>query len=282
MSEYVWIRGDGEEVRLSGEQGVLAALYSGQIADEDLVRVPETGKWVRARELKERIEASMGAAPGVSGEPGPTGFSDPAPEFESWEPPEADPDPNAAMGEVGGLVERMEAEGWSQNNAPWRRYFARIADFSLVGFGLLVTLLIFVPDFFLRETASLVLFVLLLVGMPLVDALFLSRWHTSPGKWMLSVRTVPLVGTIGFEAALSRSWSMIVRGMWFSIPLLAMIPLIISCSRASKGERLAWEQAYGTVTMTRGFGWPFLVFLAVIGALLGLQVLGTMAEQGMY
>jgi hypothetical protein len=296
MPGFRWIDASGREHRFPDERALLKALFVGEIQDEDLVFVPGSGAWVRASEVKERVGESLGSDPDEKvhrpnqadpHEPfqfraGPygAGFAEGASSGSIWEEALQADNGLGKYGErddPGGLIAELEQAGWKRDNAPWRRYFARLGDVMIAALALGVLGEIVAPDLAGETSESGMLFLAILIAVPLLDGLFLSKWHTSPGKWMLSVRTVPVSGAISFGDAYARSWSMLMRGMWFGVPFLSLIPLIGSYSKASAGERLAWEKASGTVTLKGQFGLPFLMFLGLVA----LAIFGVLIEAGL-
>jgi len=294
MSSYRWIGPNGEETEFQGEEQVLAALYSGRIDDQDLIRMPNSGSWVKAHEVKAQIVGSMrGIAPQAAPVAAPPSAPEAAPAAspsEGWaraagaEPWSAQVSSESTMAAVaparalprgttpwwGAQYDEPQdaprPDEWVETTAPWRRYWARSIDLLISAFvAFIVGALLFpaVLDGPQADTTISILAVILV--FPLLDALFLSQWNTSPGKWMLSLRTVPASGGITFGRAYSRAWSMLARGTWFWFPLLCMIPLVDSCIKASSGEKLPWEKNYETRTIARGLGWPFAVLIVGAG-----------------
>jgi len=59
MESYRWIGPEGEEVEFPTEEELLSFLFSGRIHDRDLVRLPNSNAWVKARDLRERIQETV-------------------------------------------------------------------------------------------------------------------------------------------------------------------------------------------------------------------------------
>lgn len=262
VEDYRWIRSDGQEIHFSDRREILAMILSGEIGQDDLVRITADGGWVRAAELRATLESALDAEASSRG----SGYEErePAPGWSrEGSPGDQHPDP-----------------AWSAAEAPWRRYFARMFDFAVAGVALGIPLGILFPALFIDDSLDGVLTVLgVLVGFPVLDALFLSKWQTSPGKWLLSVRTVRPDGRrLTFGDALGRSYGVLIKGMWFGIPLLAIIPLLMAHSRASRGEPQPWERATGTRTEVRPFGVKLLLFLVLVGLFIVLLALDSVAQ----
>ena len=246
-----WIRGDGQEVRVSDRCEMLAMILSGDIGERDFVRISPDGSWIRAGEVMETLVSGLDRDdPSRS-----SGSEDRGPKpggAEPQSPPPYDPAPP-----------------WTPKEAPWRRYFARIFDFVLGGMAVAVTLGLLFPAVWNAGSFEGWVAVLgVLVGFPVLDAVCLSKWQTSPGKWLLSVRTVRPDGRrLTYGAALGRAYGVMVSGMWFGIPILAIIPLARAHLRASRGEAQPWEKSTGTRTEVRPLQlrfWLLLIFGVVV------------------
>ena len=107
---------------------------------------------------------------------------------------------------------------------PWRRFFARWVDLSLA--SLIVSFMIVevlwirpVPGDFLNA----VLAVLTAFALVPVEAYMLSRWGTTPGKYMMGMRIEAAEGGfLSWQQALEREWAVLRDGMCFQIPLLTL------------------------------------------------------------
>ena len=259
--EYRWIRPDGREVLISDRRKILSMTLSGEIGDDDLVRMSDDRPWVRASELRRTMESTLDVEPPLTG-------------FESTAPGKENP-----WGAQHSEEQGESNSTWSPNDAPWRRYFARLFDLTVASLAVGIVAAIVFPAGFADDSADGLLFLAVaLVGFPVLDALFLSKWQTSPGKWLLSVRTIRSDGsTLSFEAAFGRAYRVIMQGMWFGLPLLAIIPLIIARGRVSRREPQPWEVTSGTRTEVQPLGPKFFLFLCAIAVMLALFFAETMA-----
>lgn len=127
---------------------------------------------------------------------------------------------------------------------PWRRYFARIFDFNLY---------YFLTRFFLSEVLyihlsstalnqwliSLIAFVLMI----LIEPFFLSKFATTPGKWILSLYvTNEKDEKLSYKAALKRSWNLFQYGYGFNIPLFNLYRLYKSYTTVDQGHLAPWDE----------------------------------------
>lgn len=127
---------------------------------------------------------------------------------------------------------------------PWRRYFARYFDLALYT---TVYQLAAVLIFRRSDTGNLswrILFTILgLAAMLFVEPLFLSRWGTTPGKWLLGLRVEERGGgRLTYDAALGRTFEVITQGMGLEIPLYTLFKLYHSYKEYTDGSSfLPWE-----------------------------------------
>lgn len=252
-----WIRPDGKEVSFPDRPTLLSKILGGHVGETDLVRLTDDGPWVKAGEVSDSLQVALDEE--VRSHKSRA----------SWdsEQPKA-----LAVGEDRAAdTTDWQADDpvWKPDHAPWRRYFARLADLMLAGLVVGLILGFLLPDLFLDESAeAMVWLIVVLFGFPVIDAFTLSRWQGSFGKWLLSVRTVrPNAEPIPYGEALRRAYGVIIKGMWFGFPLLTIIPLLIAHSRAKRGEPQPWEKAARTYTLTTAFGakvwWLVLLFLII-------------------
>lgn len=260
MSGFRWIRSDGREIVFPDLRSLLAEIMSGAIGDRDLVKASEEGPWQMAADLRHTLEGVVD----VRG----TLFSTPVDVLaDAPAPVSADPEDMA----------EAESSGWNRNEAPWRRYFARMLDMGLASLALGLFLGLMFPELLSGESADLQIWALtVLVGFPFLDAIFLSRWNTSPGKWLLSTRTVTESGTrLSFAAAARRAYELVGKGLWCGIPLLGLVPLFKAQSRVARNEPQPWEITSSTHTETKSFGARLLLFLLLMAGIIMLIALGS-------
>lgn len=121
---------------------------------------------------------------------------------------------------------------------PWRRYFARILDHTFVAAAvwlLIVVVLRWRPaGEILNTVAGYASWFLL---MPL-EALCLSLWGTTPGKWIFGIRVEAAEGgNLSFSEALGRAWAVFYTGMGMEVPILNFYCMY----RGYKAHRDNWD-----------------------------------------
>lgn len=128
---------------------------------------------------------------------------------------------------------------------PWRRYFARMLDFSV--YELLYSFVLaagFHQNLLNHNTLGwkvLNTFVVMAV-MLFVEPLLLSRFRTTPGKWIFGIQvTAGDGGKPSYMQGLSRTWIVLWMGCGLYIPIISMIRLWLSYKGCSEQRPLAWE-----------------------------------------
>ena len=126
---------------------------------------------------------------------------------------------------------------------PLRRYAARMLDINIFVtfvyvFFFLVLRLRPVPT---GIAGSLISAGLWLVWLPL-EALFLSLWRTTPGKWIMGIRLESCEGgKLRFSQALDRAWRVFGRGLGYTIPIWNLWRLYKSYRNHVESADTEWD-----------------------------------------
>lgn len=182
------------------------------------------------------------------------------------------------------LLEQMDPAVIRQDvlprvKAPWRRYFAR--GFDLQIYTLLVAL---VEVFILRldvmglmdsndwSLFSLVHGVLPLVIAAAVEPLLLSRFGTTPGKWLQGLYITDMEDqNLTIREASVRTLSVIWHGLGWNIPIYSTICEWRSLGKCEAGEELPWEET-SVLHMKRPRLWRAVLLAVGYIALLAVSV----------
>ena len=165
---------------------------------------------------------------------------------------------------------------------PWRRYFARGIDLSLVGLPVS-----FVQYVLLHRNYTTVSrwedIVCALIGwglLLLLEPLLLARFGTTAGKWCMGITvTRPDGERLSYSEALNRTALVWFYGAGLGLPLVELVCSYLSYRRYMRGEELAWEE--GSVERFDGRGTGKMALLcaacwAVRGTLTVAMVLAAM------
>lgn len=148
---------------------------------------------------------------------------------------------------------------------PWRRYFARAIDLTLV--GLMVSFVQFVllhHNLVNISKGENVLCGLAGWGLlVLIEPLLLSRFGTTAGKWCMGITvTRPDGGRLSYGEALERTAAVWLYGAGLGISIVELVCNYRSYRRYMNGEELAWESGSIERFDERGTGRMVLLFMA--------------------
>lgn len=157
---------------------------------------------------------------------------------------------------------------------PWRRYWARSFDLFLYSMvwiafeiGVLNIDVVLRPQTLIRNFGEwLMPFVLMLI----VEPFFLSRWGTTPGKWLLGLRVTYHNGRLlSYSEAAARTESLFVHGLGLGIPFYTLLRQYLSYRELHNGLRMRWDEdtAYCLVKENDR---QIIAFLAAIALTMGL------------
>ena len=190
---------------------------------------------------------------------------------------------------VGAAGNGRSASAWRDTDPhPWRRYFARVLDNTVVG-GL-TWFLIGVAAFSYdpaTTTRYLAIFhtpfgsvldamLTVLVSIP-GNALMIGLTGLSLGKWIFGVRVLKNSAPIGFWAAFRREFSIWIFGFGAGIPLISIATLIGAYARLTGDRTTRWDRAQRirvqhrpkSVFATLSMG---LVVCLLLGTIIGLRL----------
>lgn len=127
-------------------------------------------------------------------------------------------------------------------NAPFRRYFARVIDLSfyqlLVSFIMIVILRMNIH----YELMDLFITILALISMVLIEPWFISKFKTTPGKFILGLYVTDYKGNaLSYWEASTRTINLLVYGYGCMIPIVSTIAGIYCLVACSKEKSFIWE-----------------------------------------
>ncbi len=164
---------------------------------------------------------------------------------------------------------------------PWRRYFARMLDVSF-GSMILWAVLALVFRVNVSNIGSFAEWLLNYlewgIWLP-IEALLLSRWGTTPGKWIMGIRVEHEDGRkLTYGEAIDRAWIVFVKGMGALIPIYNIYRLWKSYKAVRDGDddELEWEWNTNSVLVVRERecpGWRPVVFVGAYAVSILISVL---------
>lgn len=123
---------------------------------------------------------------------------------------------------------------------PWVRFWARMLDIYVFNLGVGIILWFIAPQF-LKDKIS-VCWVLFFAWI-FVEAIMLSSFHTTPGKWLFKIKLTPTSeGQISFSQALSRSVQVWWLGLGTGLPIVSLITLINAYVNFTSKGITSWDR----------------------------------------
>lgn len=158
---------------------------------------------------------------------------------------------------------------------PWRRYFARAIDLTLV--GLMVSFVQFVllhHNLVNISKGENVLCGLAGWGLlVLIEPLLLSRFGTTVGKWCMGITvTRPDGGRLSYGEVLERTTAVWLYGAGLGISIVELVCNYRSYRRYTRGEELAWESGSIERFDERSIGKSVLLYAASTALSLALTL----------
>ncbi len=102
--------------------------------------------------------------------------------------------------------------------------------------------------------------VLYLIWLP-AEAALLSRFGTTPAKWLFGIRVEhPGGNLLSFSEALNRSFLVFVQGVGFGIPFVALFTQLFAYRRLTKTGTTLWDISTSAVVLHKKWG----VFRALV------------------
>ena len=154
------------------------------------------------------------------------------------------------------------------NPRPWVRYWARLIDYYLFGVIFVIILYLISPnvlvvDYELIKEEDIYNFLIIFLWI-FVEAILLSIWGTTPGKWLLKIKVLDSSGkALDFSSTTKRSFLVWWRGMGIGIPIITFIALIIAHGKLTKKGKTSWDRDLG-FTVSHGKIGSLRTFLAII------------------
>ena len=130
---------------------------------------------------------------------------------------------------------------------PWRRFWARMLDWWLYGrLWMVIQILVLNINAAAKPNTlgTLIIDTVVQIGLLLaLEPVFLSRWGTTPGKWILGLYVTHKSGRLLTHAeALTRTGQVLSHGMGFGIPIYDLVRLYMSYKTCAAGVRQVWDE----------------------------------------
>lgn len=125
---------------------------------------------------------------------------------------------------------------------PWVRYWARMFDiyaFAIVSGFILATI---TPSVMRSKNNDLVFGIILVFVWVFFEALFISSFGTTPGKWLFKTKIQHPTGSkISYSEALNRGLKIWWRGLAAGIPIASLFTLATAHKRLTQNGKTSWD-----------------------------------------
>ena len=164
----------------------------------------------------------------------------------------------------------LEADSLPKVRAPWKRYFARLIDETIY---LIFWHMILSLGFHMNIRQTGLAFVVIgtimqSVLLLLVEPVMLSRFGTTPGKFLFGFRVSAESGArLTWREAYDRTGIVLKRGVGFYIPVYGLIREYSSYRDCKKGEILEWEEDNILTLDERHMRWKVIAAVLVLSVL---------------
>mgnify|MGYP000554895363 CR=1 FL=1 len=175
----------------------------------------------------------------------------------------------------------LERDTLPKEHFPWQRFFARLLDAQIYR-SLWVLILPALGFNMLKSSRGGVLFLeLLTLGtMFLLEPLLLSRFGTTPGKWLFGLRvTSPDGRRLTYAEGRERTAYLFWYGIRLDLPVLRLVRLYKCAEDEQAGKALPWE-ADSEQTVCDRHGWRFAAAALLAIAVMAGAVLGVLLPIG--
>ena len=128
------------------------------------------------------------------------------------------------------------------NYHSWRRFWARMFDYFLIGFLFLLlsrNSIFALNNIFLYSALQLIVVIS-------AEAFMLARTGTTAGKSFLGLRVVSPSAPLDFNLAWKRTFWACVKGLWLGIPIMMFVPAWFARQVLRDSGSTIWDQACGT------------------------------------
>jgi uncharacterized RDD family membrane protein YckC len=135
---------------------------------------------------------------------------------------------------------------------PWRRFFARMIDSILFSVLVAVAFAVLLPETAAELTADsgawILLEIVALILMIPVEAVLISNFKTTLGKWIFGIEvTTPNGDHLSFQDAARRSVGVWVKGRGLDIPFVPLITMLFAYRRLTRTGTTLWDTSSNAI-----------------------------------
>lgn len=152
---------------------------------------------------------------------------------------------------------------------PWVRYIARILDYSFFSLFIGFIIGIIYPE--IAEINELVFGLIIIFIWVFVEPIFLSKFATTPGKFILKTKVLDSSKkNLTYYSALKRSFNVWFSGMGIGIPLISLITMVVAYTKLKNSGKTSWDENEGYIVEHKKIGIlnSVIVIILIIGVIL--------------
>lgn len=270
MEQYWYYQKEGKQVGPIKESELIDLIFMDSIKPETLVRSESMSTWKMAGTLDEfRSKFKISAI----------SFFNQKTEQErvtQTDGPEKEKKPDG-----------IETEGNpSLYPSPWHRLFAReFVDYILFMIALVAAVGIAMELQLISAQNTEILTNILGFSLPFlwifVEALLLSTWGTTPGKWMMNITVRTDSGEkLSYSQGLHRGFRVWIWGMGLGLPLISFIANVVAYNKLTGNGITSWDLAGGfVVTHSELNVWHKILAIAYLLGFITIAVLGAIYDK---
>ena len=172
-------------------------------------------------------------------------------------------------------VPELEADAVPKVRSPWRRFFARELDLFIystlwnIFLSVVMNINIANRKGWIDLLDTFIAFLLMLF----IEPALLRFFGTTAGKWILGLRITDGEGRhLSYSEALSRTWTVFLRGMGLNIPIYNLVRLWRSYQACAEEETLDWEDK-SILSLRDKKSWRIGAYIGAYAALIAVLVL---------
>jgi uncharacterized RDD family membrane protein YckC len=149
---------------------------------------------------------------------------------------------------------------------PWKRFIARMIDYVIYIFSLMLIhdfVNIYIMHIKLKLPA-LIFYASLWLWI-FIEAILLSVFGTTPGKWLLNIFIKDVNNDrMRFDNALIRSLNVFIKGFGMGIPIINFFAIIISYNHLLRDGKSSWDIEDGNILIFKEVGLVRSAFIAIM------------------
>lgn len=151
---------------------------------------------------------------------------------------------------------------------PWRRFFARTIDYDIYFLTIFIPIYLLTSSNFqlqLSYVVFVVIFILTILFCLLVEALMVSLFSTTIGKWAFGIFIADKDGNkLNFSQSLERSLLVLYRGLGLLVPIVSLVTMLIAFNKYKAEGETSWDLDMQTALKYSNMGAIRTIFCIIL------------------